>query len=221
MKKAIIIMAKVPMPGKVKTRMQPDLSELESTELSTAFLLDAELKTTAIGCDSIIAFYPEEESDKLKHLLRYKHILIPQQGENLGRRMFNAFRSAFENGAGSVVMIGTDSPTFPSQFIVEAFNFLEQDADVVLGETEDGGFYLIGFKDRVRDIFGGVAWSTQDAFDQTVQNIKDCRLEVKMLPVWYDIDLPGDLQRLNRDLKLKPASAPNSYQWLIGNDRSR
>ncbi len=210
-------MAKVPNAGAVKTRMQPFLTETESEELSTAFLLDAAQKTSIIDCETIIAFSPIDEEAKLKRILKYQHIFVGQEGKDLGERMFNAFEFAFKRGAEAAVMFGTDSPTFPSEFINRAFEFLEKGADVVLGETEDGGFYFIGFREHAREIFGNVEWSTKDTFHQTLSNIKSRKLKLEMLPRWYDVDIPIDLDRLHSELRREPNSAVYCEKWFKQN----
>lgn len=214
-------MAKVPIGGAVKTRMQPFLTEVESEELSTAFLLDAEQKTSSNDFETIISFSPKHEEAKLRRILQYQNILIHQTGKDLGERMFNAFEFAFTNGAEAVVMFGTDSPTFPAEFINTAFEFLEKDAEVVLGETEDGGFYLIGFREFARQIFDGVEWSTKDTFQHTLSNIRNQKLRLKVLPLWYDVDLPGDLERLHSEIKNESNSAPHSEKWFNQNIKYR
>lgn len=212
MKKAIIIMAKVPHAGKVKTRMQPFLIENQSETLATAFLKDIEKKTANIN--SIIAFSPANLKSKLTAMLQYEHILIEQEGINLGERMFNAFTIAFRNSFESVVMIGTDSPNLPKKYINTAFEYLENEAEIVLGKSEDGGFYLIGLNSVDQQLFHNVEWSSENTFMQTKRNALKLKLKLKTLPIWFDVDLPNDLKRLKKELAENPECAIHTHEWL-------
>ncbi len=150
-------MAKVPKAGKVKTRLQPFLTPGQSADISIAFLQDAENKAKTIEKNLIVAVSPFEKRNKLNEILQHQPVLIEQTGNNLGEKMLNAFKFAIENGSDAIVMFGTDSPTFPADFIEQAFEFLELETDVVLGKTEDGGFYLIGLRILDARIFENVA----------------------------------------------------------------
>ena len=217
MKKAIIIMTKFPEAGRVKTRLQPFLSAEKSAEIALAFLQDTENKAKSVCEDLIIAFSPPEQKTKFKSILQYENILIEQTGVNLGERMFNAFEFTFFNNLDSVVMIGTDSPTFPSEFIEKAFELLKN-SDAVLGETEDGGYYLIGLNTLKKKIFENVEWSSEKTFEQTVQNIKNLNLRLSLLPKWFDVDFPEDLKILRKELNKTPELAPKTAKWLNENE---
>lgn len=207
-------MAKVPSAGNVKTRMQPFLSEAQSAELATAFLKDAEQKVTSPKYEQIIAFSPANKKNHLEAILQQQYTLIEQVGKNLGERMFNAFKSGFDAGLDSIVMIGTDSPTFPARSIEKAFEYLASDKEIVLGESEDGGFYLIGLRAVDPELFEGVAWGSSEAFRQIRQNARLLVLKLETLPIWYDVDIPSDLDRLKKELALNPQLAPNTSEWL-------
>ncbi len=217
MKKVIIIMAKVPAAGKVKTRLAPVLSPEKCAELADAFLQDAIEKAANLKNQLIIAYSPIERCNYFDKISKKNITLIPQKGENLGEKMFNAFKFAFERKADSAVLIGTDSPTFPREFIESAFEFLEK-TDAVLGKSEDGGYYLIGLKTLHREIFENVEWSCEKTFEQTAQNIEKCGLKLSNLPEWFDVDLPEDLERLKKDLTENPSFAPFTAKWLEENE---
>lgn len=201
MKRAIIIMAKVPSAGNVKTRLQSYLSPDKCAALAEAFLRDALHKAKSVCENSILAYAPSEEIYALKELLPFQNLLVAQTGDDLGARMSNAFKFAFENNSDSpVVMIGTDSPTFPADFIEQAFEFLETNSDVVLGKTEDGGFYLIGLRKSENEIFKNVAWSSPETFEQIYKNIKIQNLHLREVPSWYDVDEPQDYKKLREEI---------------------
>lgn len=213
MNRAIIIMTKIPRAGNVKTRLQPFLTPAQSAEIAAVFLQDSEEKAQKICDKTIIAFTPPEKKDDLFNFVSSKNTFIAQSGKDLGERMFNAFEFAFENGSDSVVMIGTDSPGFPAVFIERAFNFLEN-SDAVLGESEDGGYYLIGLKTLRKEIFENVEWSSPETFVQTVRNIENCGLSLTCVPKWHDVDFPEDLRRLKTELLENPKLAPKTAKWL-------
>jgi len=207
-------MTKVPQAGKVKTRLQPFLTVQQSAEISVCFLQDTEAKAKTVTQKLIIAFSPIEKKNLLTDILQTEPILVEQKGENLGERMFHAFEFAFLNDSDAVVMIGTDSPTVPAEFIKRAFAFLETKADAVLGKTKDGGFYLIGLRKLDERIFENVEWSSPKTFEQTRRNIENLNLSLSEIPVWYDVDTPEDLKILKKELMGNPQLAPKTAEFL-------
>ena len=214
MKKAIIIMAKVPTAGKVKTRLQPFLSGEQCRELATCFLRDVEAKSKKHDCSTIVAYSPKHKKSELLNILQHDHILIEQAGEDLGERMYNAFEHAFQVGFDSVVMIGTDSPTFPDEALTDAFRNLETGSDAVMGKTEDGGYYLVGLSSLTEGTFDGVDWGTEKAFEQTQHNLLEKRFKLKLIQPWYDVDFPEDFERLKNEFEENPVLAPHTSEWL-------
>ena len=107
--------------------------------------------------------------------------LFVQQGENLGERMRQAFADRFEEGYKQVVIIGSDSPTLPVAYIMQA---LQSPKEVVIGPSTDGGYYLIGMQGKVTDIFEGVPWGTDSVLSVTLDVLKNRQAEVELLPVW-------------------------------------
>jgi len=216
MKRAIIIMTKVPLAGAVKTRLHPVLSPEECAALAAAFLQDAFGKAQTVCSKTIIAISPFDELDKLKNILHSEPLFIEQNGADLGERMFNAFQFAFIGNSDAVVMIGTDSPTFPADYIEQAFENLKT-ADAVLGKTADGGFYLIGLRRVKKEIFEGVEWSSPQTFEQTKRNITRLNFNLREIPVWYDVDEPEDLRLLFTEFQTDQRArkiAPITFQWL-------
>lgn len=216
--KRIIIMAKVPRAGNVKTRLLPFLSGEQCRTLAEAFLFDAVNKARG-ACDELtVAFAPATERDFFGETAAGDFTLTEQTGSNLGEKIFNAFENAFSAKARSnVVMIGTDSPTLPVRFLEDAFAALETEADAVLGESADGGFYLLGLRRNSPDLFSGVEWSSARTFRQVKRNIERSKLRLKLLPRWFDVDEPDDLRRLRAEiLKDETAQriAPLTFRWL-------
>jgi glycosyltransferase A (GT-A) superfamily protein (DUF2064 family) len=123
---------------------------------------------------------------------------LPQSGKDLGERLKNAFLEFKDNGT-PVIIIGSDSPGLPVQYLIDSTGLLS-DNDIVLGPTEDGGFYSIAIKNIsetiIDDIFNNIRWSTSFALNDIVKNIKMVNKKFALSGKWYDIDVPGDIERL-------------------------
>lgn len=216
MNPAIIVMCKSPMAGTVKTRLAPFLSAEKAADLAGCFAVDAMKKAQNICENTIVAFAGEKEM--LETILPRNLIWVRQTGADLGERMHNALRFAFEQNFSPLVVIGTDSPTLPSEYIKAAIKILQEKlTDAVIGETEDGGFYLLGLNQPNQQIFQNVRWSSPETLLQTVQNIRQLNLHLTSLPIWYDVDTPEDLRRLKSEIEnnsLAQALAPATASWL-------
>jgi rSAM/selenodomain-associated transferase 1 len=209
-------MAKVPRAGNVKTRLQPFLTPRQSAEFASCLLHDTIEKVKNLQNQLIIAYSPRNEREFFDRFLLAEMLFVEQNGSDLGEKMFNAFGFAFGRNADSVVMIGTDSPTFPGKFIEEAFIDLEA-SDAVLGKTSDGGFYLIGLRRLKMEIFENVEWSSPRTFKQTKENIERAGLKLKEMPEWYDVDEPADLEKLREDFaqnEILRLTAPKTFEWM-------
>ena len=214
-------MAKVPLLGTVKTRLQSILSPEECARLAAAFLYDAVIKANRACENVILAYAPAGQKNLLEYLIASQTLLIEQKGDNLGERMAGAFEFAFSE-CSPVVMIGTDSPTFPVDYITEAFEALETDAEIVLGKATDGGFYLIGLRKPIPELFDKIAWSSPAVFEQITRNIKDLGIEeLTLIPEHYDVDIPDDFITMKNEVladeKLQRLAA-KTYEWLLQNE---
>ncbi len=151
-----------------------------------------------------LCFSQENSLTDLKGWLGDDYLYMPQTGENLGERMKNGFIEAFAMNFKRVVLIGSDIPDLPLEFIEEAFTSLEE-KDGVIGPSFDGGYYLIGFKDKNFSlrVFEGIPWSTKRVFKETMKVLKQERLTVHTLQPLRDIDTIDDLKNLLRDLPHK------------------
>lgn len=213
---AIIVMVKAPRPGTVKTRLTPALSPDDAAGLATAFAQDAVANAQPIAL-VLVAYAPTDGRALLESLLPAGLLWTPQRGDGLGARMRQAMADAETLGFGPLIVIGTDSPTLPPNFLAQAISRLQSDeADVTLGPTDDGGYYLVGTQRPMPGLFDGVAWSTPSAFAQTWDNAGRLGLRLLALPPWYDIDAPDDLDRLRRELAADAAQrrcAPATTAW--------
>lgn len=201
MKRSLILFAKEPQRGKVKTRLKGYLSSSGHLNLYKAFLKDeVELIKKIKSEDRILAFDSFGGNPAYLKKIADGFLFHRQKGANLGEKMHDAFSFAFKNGASKMIIIGSDSPNLPGSHIKEAFDKLEKN-DLVLGPAYDGGFYLIGLKKPCLEIFRGVKWSTNTVFEHTLRNASTLGKKTAILDKWYDIDEPADLMRLYNDLR--------------------
>jgi uncharacterized protein len=219
-KPCVIVMAKYPQENKVKTRLSPFLNGQQSAQLAMCFLKDTLTKVEKSDQNLIVAFSPAESFADFSKIVAKPTILTEQIGNDLGDRMKNAFQFAFENYFSPVVMIGTDSPTFPMSEIENAFNLLTE-TECVFGKTQDGGFYLIGLNKFIPEIFENVAWSSAQTLEDCINNFRSVLgKEPKFVQDWYDIDEPVDLVKLFNELsenKYLFEIIENTAEWLREN----
>ena len=182
--------------------------------MSACFARDVVTNAQFIECTLRIAFTPSDGREALETLLPPGLQWTPQQGEELGARMRIAIEEAYDAGFGPIVLIGTDSPTLPSSILQTAIDLLGSDqADVALGPSLDGGYYLIGVRKPFAGLFDDVAWSTSSAYQDTVHNITATGLRLAELSIWYDVDTFADLARLRAELRAG-ARALETRQWI-------
>ena len=201
---ALAVVTKAPQAGKVKTRLTPPLSSEEAAALNTCFLRDtatAIAKTAERGTARGIAVYtPVGAEAAYNGILPEEFELVPQRGDGFGERLLCATEDLLRLGFDSLCLIDSDSPTVPQQAFAQAVSFLSQPDDtVVLGPSDDGGYYLIGLKKQHRELFEGIDWSTDRVLEQTFQRAREIELPVRLLPAWYDVDDRATLQRLCRE----------------------
>ncbi len=210
-------MAKVPLPGTVKTRLQPFLTADGCASLATALLCDTEQKASTSGFETVFAVSPPEKLESMSRLLPRQRRLIGQSGLTLGERMHNAFLDVLAGGTEAAVMIGADCPSMPAEYIGNAFQLLKEGSEAVIGPSEDGGFYLIGLRSANSEIFKRVDWSTPRAFTHTFQNLVRIGIKPALLPVCYDVDAEADLRRLFSERELLTETASHTFEWLNSN----
>jgi rSAM/selenodomain-associated transferase 1 len=215
---AIIVMAKAPLPGTVKTRLSGAYSDVEIVALASAFLADTVAAAKLIGPHVFIAYSPEGGRSIIEPIAGGGVEWICQLGADLGERMYAAFAEAFEQGFTPLVIVGTDSPHMPTASYQAAMEILQgREADIVLGPADDGGFTLIGVSAPNPALFEGVLWSGPTVLKQTTENAERAGLQVRTIAPWYDVDTPEDLQRLRDDLlavSAHAAQAPATSAWL-------
>ncbi len=196
---ALVIFAKAPIAGQVKTRLCPPLTPDEAASLHGSFVLDAlEHSKTAIAkhrlpLDRYLACAPSARHVFFQILgERHGVMLLDQVGEDLGSRMTHAFSTMFSSGYENALLVGTDIPSLPLNTYRDALALLG-DHDLVLGPSRDGGYYLIGLKRPVPELFADIPWSTDRVLDLTRQKAERLGLKTGLLTVQRDIDTIDDL----------------------------
>ena len=207
----LAIVAKAPRAGDVKTRLCPPLSHVEAAALSAAFLEDTvDLVRGCSGARGAFVFTPADREPYFAGLAP-EFLRVAQQGPDLGARLQHAFAALFATGATAVIALGADTPTLPIAAIAEALRRLaDEQVDVVLGPSDDGGYYLIGLRCPQPSLFESIAWSTPAVCAQTMAAASAAGLTVAVLPAWFDVDTAADLERLDATLDEPGVHAPRS-----------
>ena len=190
---------KTPVAGQVKTRLTPELSPAQAASLYEAFLLDTIDLCRSVPNAGLVLFDGSAVSTDPWPGLPADLPVLKQTGGDLGARMTHALNRLLDRGAGRAVLIGSDSPSLPPEVIGEAFDRLDH-FDLVLGPVTDGGFYLIGVRDRVTSLLEGVPWSTRTVLKETMTRALASKLKVWLTWEWFDVDIFDDLHRLREDL---------------------
>ena len=228
---ALAVMTKAPQAGRVKTRLVPPLTPEEAAELNKCFLRDTAAAISS-ACNrrplgdegktarsSPIAVYtPVGAESAYTDVLPADFSLLPQRGDKFGERLYFAVEDLFECGFESVCLIDSDSPTVPAKNFEQAAELLSASEDrVVLGPSDDGGYYLIGMKKPHRYLFEQIDWSTEHVLNQTIQRATEIGLEIKLLPAGFDVDDDASLRRLCNELLTETTSAviaPHTREFL-------
>ena len=206
---ALAMMIKAPRPGASKTRLTPPLTPQEAAAISSCFLRDttANIAQTVAACGAespsagIAVYTPVGMEEAFAGLLPDGFCLVAQRGEPFGERLLHGVEDLLALGYGSVCLIDSDSPTLPAEALRLAVSALARPGDrLVLGPSEDGGYYLIGLKHAHPRLFADIAWSTDKVTPQTLARAAELGLEVVELPTWYDVDDAATLRMLCDEL---------------------
>lgn len=198
----LILFARAPDVGQVKTRLAPALSAAAAARLQKAMIADLLALTDPLPSRRMLACTPTTAHPFfLECAMGHQIILRKQEGVSLGDRMAEAMAWGFGEGFQKVVIIGVDSPTLPVAFLLEAFEQLET-GHTVLGPTLDGGYYLIGARQSAPDVFTNIAWGTDGVLTETLNRLNEQRVSCHLLPFWYDVDRPADIDLLATHLAL-------------------
>jgi rSAM/selenodomain-associated transferase 1 len=218
---ALAVMTKAPRAGHVKTRLVPPLNPEEAAQLNICFLRDtatAIAKVCGATARGVGVYTPIGAEAAYSDILPGDFDLVPQRGDGFGERLALAADDLFQCGFASVCLIDSDSPTVSADVYAEAVAMLSKPGDrVVLGPSDDGGYYLIGLKKSWRELFERIDWSTELVLEQTKQRARELSLEVSFLPTGYDVDDAATLRRLCDELLSEKSGrdlAPNTRGFL-------
>jgi rSAM/selenodomain-associated transferase 1 len=222
---AIAVMAKAPRRGQVKTRLVPPLTANSASLLSASFLRDITENIALAAKDEAIHGYvsyaPAGFEKSFDGMLADGTRLVLADGagvsvpgvEGFGRSLLQAAQALFAAGHDSICLLNSDSPTLPTQLLVQAASALAEPGDrMVLGPAEDGGYYLIGIKSPHVQLFQNIAWSTDRVAEQTRARARALGLTIVELATWYDVDDAASLRRLCRELTCGAASDLSPFE---------
>lgn len=220
--RCLVMMAKYPEPGQVKTRLATDVGVEHACELYRHFILDLLHNLSSEAWSLRLALYPWEKKEAMVTVVGGEILQIPQRGNDLGERMEHVFREIFAAGFQDVVLIGSDAPDLLAEFITEAFDALTNH-DAVIGPASDGGYYLVGFRRAAfrENLFMQVPWSAPDTFSEQLKRFRDCALQFYILPTWRDIDTLADLKKMFQLSTLTSFSGSSTIQYLQTTDPLR
>jgi rSAM/selenodomain-associated transferase 1 len=211
----LMVVAKKPAPGQTKTRLCPPFTDAQAARLYECFLRDTlDTMRQVPGVHTRIGFLPEDAQDYFDELAPDMSKEV-QVGDTLGERLDHLLTHALSHGTHKAVVIDSDSPTLPVDYLIAAFERLEA-VDVVLGPTQDGGYYLIGLKQPTPQLLRTVQMSTPHVLADTLAVAKRLQLKVDLLPVWYDIDTIDDLYQLDQEITAMNMNgrAASTRRWL-------
>jgi uncharacterized protein len=214
---ALVLFAKAPIPGQVKTRLCPPLTGDEAASLHGSFVLDALERSGqaairgvakhALRFDRFLACSPSSDHVFFKVLEERNGVrLIDQIGDDLGARMEHAFAEMFRIGYQRAVIVGTDLPALPESIYEESFTLLVRH-DLVLGPSLDGGYYLIGLSRTAPELFRHIPWSTPDVLSRTQTKAHALGLTTALLQQQRDVDTIDDVLALIQEAQVSSAQA--------------
>jgi rSAM/selenodomain-associated transferase 1 len=213
-------MAKAPRAGEVKTRLCPPLSPAEAASLYGCFLRDKIDQVRALpDASPVIAFTPAD-SRGLFEGLAPGFQLIAQEGPDLGSRLLSCVDQLLRDGHAGALVIDSDTPTLPTEFLRRAVTLVAAaEIDLVLGPSDDGGYYLVGMRKVRPALFREMPWSTAHVLSETIRRAEAEGLRVTCLPSWFDVDIPADLERLSASIAgMEGAAAANTRRFFLARE---
>jgi uncharacterized protein len=213
---ALGVMARAPS-GPGKTRLASTIPEPRLRALREALLRDTLAVATATADAEVFVFVtPADGGPEIAALVDRPLSMVVQAGGDLGERMAAALGHLLQSGEYvGAMLVGSDIPLLSAEHLSEAAELLRKHDGIVVGPSEDGGYYLIGMTALYRGVFEGIAWGTDDVLDETLSAADRLGVELRMIRGDYDIDTVDDLRRLERDLAQLPAEvAPHVRAWF-------
>src|SRR5271167_4116582 len=211
--RTLVVMAKAPRAGRVKTRLAQSLPVEAVTELYRCLLDDTMVLARSLGTVDLVIMCPAADVEELTRLTQGVVGVVAQKGEGLAAGLTSVFAHFAAAGRQRVVAFNSDSPHLPASVLGSAFEALTVH-DVVVGPTHDGGYYLVGAKAAHPALFDGDGMGTKSALEALLARARGLQLSVDFTNSFYDIDVESDLNRLAMELRLAPARAPRTAVWL-------
>ena len=210
--RVLVIMAKAPRPGAVKTRLAPSLSPEAVTDFYCCLLDDTLALARSLSEVEVAIVCPESDVDELGRRAGNAATVTAQNGEGLAAGLTSVF-AHFTADRRRVIAFNSDSPHLPASILQDAFETLVAH-DVVVGPTHDGGYYLVGAKASHPTLFANDGMGTSSALERLLSRARTLDLSVDFAEAFFDIDVAEDLTRLAEELRLAPARAPRTAEWL-------
>ncbi|MGH2355249.1 MAG: TIGR04282 family arsenosugar biosynthesis glycosyltransferase [Chloroflexota bacterium] len=216
----VYVVAKAPRPGAAKTRLCPPLTPEGAARLARAFLLDTLANVRAAGLAARVICRDAAEREALRPLVGSSTTIQLQDGAGLGAALESAFRHGLADGFPAVGVFGADTPTLPPVVLAGAFEAVSDGADVALGPSEDGGYYLLAARAVYPSLFRNMVWSTASVAAITLRRCREAGLRTHRLLLWYDVDDAAGLARLRQELRQAPPGvAPHTRSELFSANR--
>jgi uncharacterized protein len=209
----LVIMAKAPKPGVVKTRLAQYLPPPAVTALYRCLLDDTMALARSLDSVEVAIMCPGADVDDLARLAGDAARVVAQTGDGLAAGLTSVFAQFARVGQQRVIAFNSDSPHLPASILERAFEALAT-CDVVVGPTHDGGYYLVGAKANHPGLFNGDGMGTSNALETLLERVRALGLSVHVADPFYDIDIASDLIRLDAELRLSPPRAPRTAAWL-------
>jgi rSAM/selenodomain-associated transferase 1 len=211
--RVLVIMAKAPRRGEVKTRLTPGLSPTAVTALYCCLLDDTLTLARSLSDVEVAIMCPDSDVNELAQLAGSEASVVAQKGEGLAAGLTSVFAHFTEDRQRRTIAFNSDSPHLPRSVLEDAFETLAAH-DVVVGPTHDGGYYLVGAKASHTTLFARDGMGTSGALERLLSRVQALELSVGFADPFYDIDVADDLTRLAAELRLAPARAPRTAGWL-------
>jgi uncharacterized protein len=213
MDRVLVIMAKAPRPGAVKTRLAASLSPTAVTAFYRCLLDDTLTLAQSLDNVEVAIMCPHADVNELAQLAGNRAGVVGQNGEGLAAGLTSVFSHFAGDHPRRTIAFNSDSPHLPASVLENAFETLAAH-DLVVGPTHDGGYYLVGAKASYPTLFARDAMGTNSALERLLSRAEAIELSVGFADPFYDIDVVDDLTRLAAELRLSPARAPRTAGWL-------
>jgi len=209
----LVIMAKAPRPGAVKTRLTSGLSSAAVAAFYCCLLEDTLTLARSLSDVEVAIMCPDTDVNELARLAGNKASVVAQKREGLAAGLTSVFARFAEDHQRRTIAFNSDSPHLPQPVLEDAFKALSAH-DVVVGPTHDGGYYLVGAKASHPTLFASDGMGTSSALERLLSRARTLELSIGFVAPFYDVDVVDDLTRLAEELRVAPARAPRTAAWL-------